>query len=63
MGIVYPEETVGADGAARLQFDEPVAFEEQARTDLHGRVGVDRQPARFDFHVHEARACRRAGST
>src|SRR5439155_18477063 len=40
--------------AAGLQFDEPVAFEEDARADLERRVGVDRQALRFDFHRHDA---------
>ena len=39
--------------AARLQVHEPVAFQEDARTDLRGRVRVDRQPAPFEFHAHE----------
>ncbi len=49
--------------AAGLQFDEPVAFEEDPRADLQRRVAVDRQPLRFDFHRHEARSCRRARSS
>ena len=40
--------------AAGLQFDEPVAFQEDPRADLRGRVGVDRQAPRFDFHAHQA---------
>ena len=48
--------------AARLQFDEPVAFQEDARADLQRRVGVDRQPVAVRFPSSPGRCCPRAGS-
>ena len=49
-----PRGELGRRGAARLQFDEPVPFQEDARADLDGRVGVDRKALVFDFHAHDA---------
>ena len=42
--IVSPSSSLGADGEPGLQVDEEVALEEDARPDLRGRVGVQRQP-------------------
>ena len=49
-----PRRELRGRGAARLQFDEPVPFQEDPRADLDGRVRVDGKPPAFDFHVHDA---------